>query len=268
MTMHIKKASEKAGKIINAMTGIMPKVRGRSQKKRRLIATVVQSVILYAAPAWEDALKYKRYVKILRSIERKASICVTSAYRTASTNAVGVLAGYPPYGLLAWERARNWESRGTCKEGNRQEIYSRWQERWARHTGWTSILIKNVKEWQERGPATNYYATQAILGHGAFGSYLKKIKRLASETCWYGCEDQDTPRHTVFECRHFAALRQDAQKKIGRELDKNSISEVFLETEDKGREVMNYLTEVMMEKEREEKRREKHEDTNRNVTEQ
>ena len=66
----------------------MPKVYGPSSERRMVLSTVVQSVLLYGAPAWEVALRHKKYVQIIRSVERKMAVRVTSAYRTVSTDAI------------------------------------------------------------------------------------------------------------------------------------------------------------------------------------
>ena len=66
MTAHVRVAVQKALQKQAALARIMPRVGGPSSSKRRVLATVVQSVILYGAPAWEVALKYQKYVRLLR----------------------------------------------------------------------------------------------------------------------------------------------------------------------------------------------------------
>ena len=122
MTTHVKKAAEKALRKQAALLKLMPRVVGPSHGKRKLLATVVQSVLLYGAPAWKVVLKYNKYVKLIRSVERKMAIKVTSAYRTVAIDAVGAISGCPPYDLLAWERARNWEMRGLRRKEVREEM--------------------------------------------------------------------------------------------------------------------------------------------------
>ena len=146
MTVHIKKVVDRAATIQNSLSKIMPRHGGITQGKRRVLATVVQSVSLYAAPVWEDVLRHKKYRNLLRSTERKVSISVICAYRTASTDAAGAIARYPPYDLLAWERAQNWRERGSRAKENREEMMRRWQLRWQEYAGCAKTFVKDVKQ--------------------------------------------------------------------------------------------------------------------------
>ena len=46
MTTHIKKVVDRAAKIQNSLSRIMPRIGGISQGRRRILATVIQSVSL------------------------------------------------------------------------------------------------------------------------------------------------------------------------------------------------------------------------------
>lgn len=60
----------------------MPNLRGPSEKKRRLYASVVESVALYGAPVWAEALLESREaIRIMRGIQRPVVNRVCSAYR-------------------------------------------------------------------------------------------------------------------------------------------------------------------------------------------
>ena len=82
-----------------------------------------------------------------------------------------------------------------------------------------------MKRWRSDGPQTNYYASQAILGHGIFGKYLKEIKKQQNEECWYGCCVQDSPEHTVFACVRFERERGEAERALGIRWEKETIGE-------------------------------------------
>jgi len=47
---HFKYIDEKVGKVTRALGRLMPNLRGPSEKKRRLYAGIIASVVLYAAP--------------------------------------------------------------------------------------------------------------------------------------------------------------------------------------------------------------------------
>lgn len=245
MTTHIKRCVERAAAVQNRLSRLMPNIGGPSHKRRRILATVVSSVVLYAAPVWEPALKYKTNVQTLRRIERKYTIAVTSAYRTASTDAVGALAGCPPLDLLAWERARNWEERGEKSGATRSMMMEKWQRRWEAYRGWAAVFVRDVRDWRERAPPTNFYATQAITGHGCFGTYLKEIGKMDSDLCWFGCGKADSPEHTVFECAKFAEHRRKVESRVGADITPQSVAEILVGARDKAESVVEFLTDIM-----------------------
>ena len=82
----------------------MPNIGGPREAKRRLVASVVHSKLLYAAPVWADDLQNHAIQRKLFSAQRLFALRIVSAYRTASTSAVLVLASFPPIDLLAEEK--------------------------------------------------------------------------------------------------------------------------------------------------------------------
>lgn len=77
-------------------------------------------------------------------------------------------------------------------EERREETLKNWQKEWRKDTGkasWTMRLIKNVIEWYRcEFKNTSYFFTQFLSGHGAFSTYIKRIKRTEDESCLY-CGD-------------------------------------------------------------------------------
>ena len=256
MTTHVKLATQKALQKQVALAKIMPRVGGPSSGRRMLLAAVVQSVLLYGAPTWEVTLKHKKYVNLIRTVERKMSVGVTSAYRTVATDAIGVIARCPPYDLLVWERARNWQTRGDRKKEFRKEVMTKWQNRWAHYNGWAKTFIVDVEEWMKMSLQTDYYITQALTGHGIFRSYLKKIKKQETEECWYGCGEADTPQHCLFECARFQEDRRKLEEETGRRFQETADARPIMGDKATAEKLLSYLRSVMMEKDREEKRRE------------
>lgn len=92
----VKYVCKKAEEIVSSLNRILPNMGGPSNRKRRVLVEVVESIILYAAPIWYPVLRIKRYEQMLVSCQRKYLIRVCSAYRTISVNAVQVIAGIPP----------------------------------------------------------------------------------------------------------------------------------------------------------------------------
>jgi hypothetical protein len=104
MTEHIKKTAERVDKTIATLTRIMPSEGGPSSEKRKILASVAESIILYGSVIWEPALKIKKYSDLLTRCQRKVVLRVILAYKTVSTAALLVIAGTPPIDLLARER--------------------------------------------------------------------------------------------------------------------------------------------------------------------
>ena len=83
------------------MTRLMPNIGGSREAKRRLVASVVKSKLLYASPVWTSALNYHAIQKKLFLAQRGVVLRIVSTYPTVSTGAVLVLASVPPIDLLA-----------------------------------------------------------------------------------------------------------------------------------------------------------------------
>ena len=134
-------------------------------------------------------------------------------------------------------------------------MLERWQQRWNNYDGWAKKFIRDVKKWMEKGPSTNYYATQAITGHGIFGKYLFKIKKAPTDRCWFDCGTPDSPAHTIFECARFTEDRRAVATKVGQQLTQENIAELLVGTKKDGESVIRFLSDVMRKKEKEERRR-------------
>ena len=101
---HPQIATAKAIHCGAALTRLMPKIRGPRETKRRLVASLVNSELLYAAPVWTSALSNHVIQKKLFSAQRGVVLLIVSAYQTVSTSALLVLASVPPIDLLAEEK--------------------------------------------------------------------------------------------------------------------------------------------------------------------
>uniref|UniRef100_A0A1B6EBM3 Uncharacterized protein n=1 Tax=Clastoptera arizonana TaxID=38151 RepID=A0A1B6EBM3_9HEMI len=98
--------SRKAAAVQGVLSRIMPNIGGPRQIRRRLLATVVTSVLLYDALVWAESLELITYRKTMSSVQRLSAIRVTSAYRTVSEEAVNVVASCVPIDILAGEQQR------------------------------------------------------------------------------------------------------------------------------------------------------------------
>ncbi|KAH8292686.1 hypothetical protein KR054_010467, partial [Drosophila jambulina] len=142
--------------------------RGPKHTTRKLLASVVISQLLYAAPVWADAAGTKSYMRGVESTYRLCAIRVASAFRTISDDAVLVLAGLVPLSELVREKAdlRNSLRGHQGPEGVRMAwSYASWQVRWdASPKGrWTHRLIPSIEAWMERKHGqVDFYLTQVL----------------------------------------------------------------------------------------------------------
>ena len=210
---HVEEVAARAERTTGALLRLMPRVGGPRSAKRRVLATVAESVMLYAAPVWEPDMRFAIRRERLLKVQRRAAIGVTMAYRTVATGASLVLAGMVPIHLKARERRERYE--GTAEEQlsraeRRDRTLDWWQTEWENDQKgrWTHTLIPDLREWVTRrhGDLT-YELTQALTGHGCFGEYLFKYKKRASPECAY-CGMEDTPSHTLFACRRWDEVRE------------------------------------------------------------
>lgn len=255
MTTHVKKICEKTNKVLNDLTKITANVGGPRSSKRKVLMMAATSIILYGAPIWQSALKYKKYELMLERINRKMAIRITSAYRTVPTTAILVLAGNLPIKLSVEERVVIYERGKGYKIEARNEAIQKWQTMWDNYEGWTKIFIRNVKDWlQRKWGETNYYLTQALTGHGVFGTYLHRIGKAENDRCWY-CEERDTAQHTIFECIKWVEERRVACERCGIGITRENIAELIMRSEESWNIITGMMESIMKNKNIEERNR-------------
>ncbi|XP_037959279.1 uncharacterized protein LOC119688683 [Teleopsis dalmanni] len=99
---HLKQSGDKASRVCNALSRLMPNIRGPKDTARVLLASVSKSVMLYAAPVWAHATTIKSYSRAMKSAHRLSNLRICCAYRTVSNDAAGVLAGRMPIDFEAF----------------------------------------------------------------------------------------------------------------------------------------------------------------------
>lgn len=200
---------------MTALGRLMPNIGGPLASKRRILACVAHSQLLYAAPVWHFAIS-KGYIRQkLKAIHRKLNLKICSAYRTVSTEALNVISGVPPIHLLVEERRERYK--GTSKLEARSILMIEWQKEWDldRYGRWTHDLIPDINIWLDRSfGETDYFLTQALTGHGCFNNNLHKRERSTSNLCMY-CKEVDSVEHTLFLCNEWKQFRESFQRDSG-----------------------------------------------------
>lgn len=137
---HATITAKKATETVRQMGYILPNVGSATQGRRRLMATVVTSKLLYGAPCWHQDMTEMAWRK-LEAVYRRMSIITASAYRTISHDAIGVIASAAPFRVKAKIRSDGYNRQN--KEKTRRQAEEKWQEDWtaAKSGKWTRRLI-------------------------------------------------------------------------------------------------------------------------------
>ncbi|XP_058816687.1 uncharacterized protein LOC131679962 [Topomyia yanbarensis] len=142
---HVNYACEKAAKAINALARIMPNNAGSCSSKRRLLASESSSILRYGGPIWIATLETQRNRVKLSSTFRLMAKRVASAYRTNSSEAVCVIAGMIPIGIILTEDMED-KRKGTrgIRKTRRTGSMAKWQHDWdsSEKGRWTRKLIR------------------------------------------------------------------------------------------------------------------------------
>lgn len=235
----------------------MPNTSLASTKKRRLFANVVHSIILYGAPIWASDMSVTG-IRELSKVQRSIALRVASAYCTVSLEAVLVISDMPPIDLLAREKQNI--SEGTQTHAAKAQLLEAWQERWDVSTNgrWTHRLIPKVDPWHSRKHGeVNFRITQALSGHGCFAQYLHRFGKLESPACWYCDYHTDDAPHTMFDCDAWHSRRNRANTLLGTTLTPDNLITIMLCNKSSWEIVSDFINQVMVKKEEDEKERHK-----------
>jgi len=275
---HFSYIEVKLGKVTRALNRLMPNLRGPCERRRRLYATVMTSVMTYAAPVWGEALTSSPYKiwKPLRRLQRTTAIRAIAAYRTVSFEAATLLSRMPPWLLEISLRNRVYlrvtelkrlgtldpEEVSRIKEEESVLLARQWEILLSRPSAWgrktITAILPHLKRWLERrhGQVT-YHAAQMLTGHGSF---LWRIGRREAPACFHcQCED-DSLEHTWFECPAW----ENARLRLIRDLNLVAVQHISLSMiigkilmkETAWNAFMEFCNFVIRSKEEEERRRE------------
>lgn len=98
---HLNCVVEKAGKMANALSKLLPNVGGPRSARRRLYTQVVHSVLMYAAPIWTEETLSAGTRRALCGLQKQLALRVISGYRTIAHDAALILATIMSYDLQA-----------------------------------------------------------------------------------------------------------------------------------------------------------------------
>ena len=234
----------------------MPNIGGPGENRRKLLATVMESVILYASPVWSEALKVKKFNYMVNKAQRKIALRVIRGYRTMRLDTARVLGRIIPLDLLTKEREQILLGKNPKIE--RKKTLEEWQKRWETldNNLWIKLLIPDVSIWYNRRIGQiGYHLSQFFSNHGCFNSFLYRIKKKENSSCSYCGAENDTARHTFFDCENWKHQREMAEQEIKEIFYPESIVEIMIKTEKNWVTIEKWIKNVIQEKEKDERKR-------------
>lgn len=274
---HFRYIEKKTTKVVRALSGLMPNLKGPGEHKRRLYANVVTSVLTYGAPVWSDALgACKKNQAPLRRLSRTLAVRVVSAYRTISYEAATLLARMPPLPLLArlrkrvYYRLKDLHRKGEWSRETEKEIRAGEElllrRQWQIHLNDAGLAGARTRdairpvldEWIDRKQGSMvFHLTQLLSGHGCFNAYLYKIKKIEDPTCSHCRTDPDTAEHTLQDCVAWLEEREELQRWVGQELSLGEVIKSVVRDTKAWEALTRFAQSVMRNKEEAERERER-----------
>lgn len=274
---HFAYVESKCGKITRSLGRLMPNLRGPCERKRRLYANVLYSVVLYRAPVWHDVAMSSRTIQqVILRLQRKINIRVVCSYRTASHVAVTLLAGSPPLHLVACERGRVFsrlrdlrragdlsiDAVDDIRSGERLLLRRQW-EAFLRGNDLTSArlrgaIVPHLEDWVDRRHGgLSFHLTQILTGHSCFNGFLYRIGMVDSPA-YSHCEgNEDTADHTVAECPAWSVERADLCAVGGDDLSLSGLVRSILHSREAWSALSHFADKVLTAKEEAERARER-----------
>lgn len=238
----VEYASAKASTVRATLCRLMPNIGGPKQRRRKLLSSVITSVLTYGIAIWGGALKTNASRRILTSVYRLSALRIASAYRTVSEEAVCVIAGILPFEVLVEERRCLYQGRKSTelstvdlRSDETLNSLHRWQILWDAATNgrWTHHLIPQVAVWMNREHGeVNYYLTQLLSGHGCFRAYLHKYKHVESPECPKCSGELEDAEHVFFKCPRFVGYRRHLEGVLGHTVTPGTLVESMLAGEE------------------------------------
>ena len=253
---HLEYSKEKATKMCLSLCRIMPNTRGPKYLRRKVLAGVIKSILLYASPIWAECMKFKSYRQKISTVYRLSALRVCCAYRTVSDEAAFVIAAMIPIDLLAKESHSVYKKECSAIEARERSI-NEWQRRWAATTKgrWTHSLIPSVKPWLERKHGEiDFNITQMLSGHGPYKKYLHRLGLDSSPFCEYCIDDVQCPSHVYFDCPRFNYERSCLERQVNSVVRVENIIDLMLHSQANWGYVANYVKLVLLELHRDSQR--------------
>ena len=239
---HLEQCLIKCRRSMQLLHRLCPNVHGYHPAARRvMVQGAVYAHLYYCSSTWYHRLKLRDPRTSVLSLQRQCDRMITSAYRTVSGSAIGVIAASPPLDLLLIRRSIRWlqkqqlpvpywhpfvEPPAIADDPDdpappppppdwHGPIMDQWQQRWNESlTGrWTYSLFPDIASRLRLKFVHTFFRTQGLTGHGVFGKYLETFKRRPTSFCSCGFAEE-TPAHVFLDCPLHAISRPQQWNEI------------------------------------------------------
>lgn len=263
-----------------ALGRLLPLRGGPKHGVRRLYSGVVRSMALYGAPVWARDLEASPHNRrTLLQMGRGIAQKIARTYRTTAAMTAHLLAGLPPFDLLAelysglyrkCKQIRQGVRKGDSAEKEEEveraraqawrSLSAKWQRRLVDfdHIEAVRAIRPHFDAWMGSCRRPTGYMAQMITGHGVFGDYLHRIKRESATTCRHCGAAPDSAAHTLQECPSWAEDRRVLRGALRcGALTLSRIVPAILESDEKWEAFSSFCETVMSQKEEKEKEAER-----------
>lgn len=206
---HVESLRSKSLDIFTRMRGIFGADWGMKRENARILYNCVfLPRVLYEVQFWHNTTARAKKNATLNVLQRRSLLGITSAYRTAATESLQVIAGTLPLDLEASLQVANLQSKNlppeerlAAVERNRETAILKWQDRWDVSTKgrWTHSLIPDVGKRLKTPMWTNHHIVQFLSGHGDFRAKLSQFNLVENPFCVCG-QGEETTAHVIFDC--------------------------------------------------------------------
>lgn len=221
---HLLHLRGRLARAVGCMRRVLRRTWGLNERTVRLYyGSLFCACALYGAPAWCSVLRHGYGMKMLSACQRIVLYAILRVCRTVSTDAMQVLAGAPPWDLVAQERSdRFLVKRGlsaglslvaglsVAERSNRVLVHERlmdtWQSRWEECTNGrvTFRWIRHVRFVEENDWfKPSLHLCFVLTGHGSLGVFLRARGLAESELC--RCGEPEDWEH-VLRCPRYEDL--------------------------------------------------------------
>ena len=223
---HIQRTIDKCRRILPLLTQLCQNTCGYSNSARRvMVYGAIYTHLFYCSSLFYHRLWIRQHRKKLCELQRLCDRMIIRGYRTISGDAASVIALSPPLDILVTKRSLQYLLKterpiwyygafpDTVNVDLTKEEWSRmvdtvWEERWAlsERGPWTHEVFPHISVRRRTDLRLDFWLTQALSGHGVFGSYLHRFHRRVTAACPCGAPEE-TPKHIFGECPRFADTR-------------------------------------------------------------